>query len=89
MHSAIVEAANVAAADAEIDAANLASAICSASTMAFADVLGGERDIDDLAFAHAARARLADADDVQRAAAADIADDGADFRSAHFQSNDD
>ena len=43
----------------------------------------------DLAFAHAARARLAQADNVQRAFGAEFAHHGAHFGGADFQSDDD
>ena len=45
--------------------------------------------VHDLALAHAARARLAEADDVQRAVGVLLADNGADFRRADFQTDDD
>ena len=89
MHAAIVEAAHVPAGHTEMHAANFHVGHLLGLNDSIANVLGRECDIDHFAFAHAARARLADADDVQRALRVHVTDDGAHFRSADFQSNDD
>ena len=67
MHAAIVEAADVAAGDAEIDAADFHIGHLLGLDDGVAHVLLGQRRVGDFALAHAARARLAEADDVQRA----------------------
>ena len=46
-------------------------------------------EIDDLAFAHSARRRLADAKNLDVAVAPALADDGAHLRCANFQAYDD
>ncbi len=89
MHAAVVEAAQVAAGDAEIDAADLDIGHLLGLHNGVAHVLLGRRRIGDFAFAHAARARLAQADDVERAIGAEFADHGADLGRADFQSDDD
>ncbi len=89
MHAAIVEPAHVAAAHPEINAADFDISHLLGFDDGVADVLAGQRHIDDFAFAHAARARLAHAHNVQRALRVHVADDRAHFRGADFQSNDD
>src|SRR5882762_8063792 len=89
MHAAIVKAAQVPATDAKINAANLHVGHLLRLDDGIANILARERRINDLAFAHAARAALADADDTERAGVVDFANDGADFRRTHFQTDND
>src|SRR5439155_22875068 len=62
MHAAVVKAAQVPATDAKINAANLHVGHLLRLDDGIANVLARERRINDLAFANAARAALADAD---------------------------
>ena len=89
MHAAIVEAADVAAGHAEIDVADFHVGHLLGFDDGVAHVLLGLGRVRDLALAHAARARLAKADDIQRAVGALLAHDGADLRRADFQADDD
>ena len=89
MHAAVVEAAHVAAGDAEIDAADFDIGHLLGFDNGVAHVLLGSGRIGDFAFAHAAGAGLAEADDVQRAVGAEFADHGADLGGADFQPDDD
>jgi len=79
MKATVIEAVNVAAGHAQINAADLhISHLFSLEhrrTQIFLDLFG----VDDLALAHAVRRRLADAEDVQRAVGALFADHDADF----------
>ena len=79
MHAAIVEAADVPAGHAEINAADFHVGHLLGLDDGVAHVFLGLRGVHDLALAHAARARLAEADDVQRAVGVLFADDGANF----------
>src|SRR5687768_7329811 len=88
MKTAIVEAAHVAASDAEINAADFGVGGLLSFDDCVANVFGGGIGVDDFAFAHAARTRLAKADDVESSLVADLADDRADFGGADVQSND-
>ena len=89
MHAAIVEAAHVSAGNAEIDAADFHIRHLLGLDDGVAHVFLGHGRVADLALAHAARAGLAEADDVQRAFGVEFADDGADLGGADFQSDDD
>jgi hypothetical protein len=88
MKAAIVEAAHVAAGDAEIDAADFGVGGLFGFDDGVANVFGGGGGVDDFAFAHAARTGLAEADDAEAAFGAEFADDGANFGGAYVQSND-
>ncbi len=79
MHAAIVETANMPAADAEIHAADFHVGHLLGLEHRRAQILLDLFGIDDLALAHAARARLAEADDVQRAVGVLFADHDANF----------
>ena len=85
--AAIVEALDVPAGDAEIDAADHHVALFLGIDERFVHAFHGGLEIDDLAFAHAARRRLADAENVDRAVGPAFADDGANFRGADFESD--
>ena len=89
MHAAIVEAADMPAGHAEIHAANLHVGHLLGLDDGVAHVLLGLGRVGDFAFAHAPRSRLAEADDVQCAVGAPFANDGADFRRADFQTDND
>ena len=85
----LLKLCDVRAGDAEIDAADHHVALLLGIDQRLADAFAGGFEIDDLAFAHAARRRLADAENLHRAVAAGFADDGADFGGADFESDDD
>ena len=53
----------------------------------FVHALHRRLEIDDLAFAHAARGRLADAENLDRAIGPAFADDDANLRSADFETD--
>ena len=89
MHPAIVKAANVAAGHAKENAADLDIRHLLRLKHGGAQILLHLLGVDDLAFAHPARAGLADADDVQRALGAQLANHDADFGCADFQAGDD
>ncbi len=90
MHAAIVEPAQMAAADAEINAADLHVGHLLGLDHRVANVLAGKTGIDNLRLAHPARAGLADTDDAQsRRVGIHFTDHGADFRGAHFEADDD
>jgi len=89
MNAAVVEAADVAATDAEIDAANLDIGHLLGLGHGDAEVFLDLGGINDLALAHTARAGLAQADDVQDAFGALLAHDDADFGSADFEAGND
>jgi hypothetical protein len=89
MDAAIVEAADVAAGDTEINVADFHVGHFLGLDDGIPHVLLGLRRIHDFALADAARARLAEADDVQRAVGSLFADHGADFRRANFQTDND
>ena len=89
VHAAVVEAADVPAADAEIDAADLhvghLLGLENRMAQIFLDLFG----VDDLALAHAVGARLAEADDVQRALGVLLADHDANLGCADFEAGND
>ena len=89
MHAAIVETANVRAGDPEINVPDFHVGHLFGLDDGVAHVLLGLRRVHDLALAHAARARLAEANDVQRAVGDSLADDDADFGRADFQTDND
>ena len=89
MDAAIVEAAHVPAGHPEIHAADFDIGHLLGLGDGVADVLLGQLGVDDFAFANAARAGLAHADDFQGAIGAEVAHHGADFGGADFQANDD
>ena len=88
MHAAVVETAEVSATDAEIDAAHLHVSHLFGLDDGVAYVLARQPGIDNLRLAHAAGRGLADAEDAERAGVVDLADHGADFRRARFQTDD-
>src|SRR5207237_1193663 len=79
VHSAIVKAAQVSASHAEIDAANFNVGHLLGFDDGVANVLADGGRVSNLALAHAARAGLSYADDVERASGVDFSDDGANF----------
>ena len=87
--AAIVKPAHMAAADAQIDAADFHIGHLFRFDNGVADVFLRQRSINNYAFAHAARACLAQADDIQSALGTEFADDGTDFGGADFQPNND
>ncbi len=87
--AAVVEALDVAAGDREINAADHHVAFFLRIHERLAHALARGFKIDDLALAHAARRRLAHAENADRAVALRLADDGADFRSSDLESDDD
>ena len=87
MKAAIVEATNVRAGDAEINAANLDVGHLLGFNDGIANVLLGEIEIDDFALADAARFRLAETNDAERTSFVHLANDGADFRSADIEAD--
>ncbi len=89
MHAAIVESANVSAGDTQINIADFHIGHLLGLDDGVAHVLLGLRCVHDLALAHAARTRLAETDDIQRAIGVLFANDGADFGRADFQTDDD
>ncbi len=89
MHPAVVQALHMRTGDAEINTADFHVGHLLRFDDRGAHVIRRLLRIHDLAFAHAARARLAESHDVQRALVADLADDGANLRGADFQPDDD
>ena len=89
MDAAVVEAADVAAGDAEINIADFRAGHVFGLDDGVPHVLLGLFRVHDFALADAARTRLAEADDVQRAVGGLFADHGADFRRANFQTDND
>ncbi len=89
MNPVIVEAANMIAGDSQVNAADFDIGHLLGFDDGVADVLLGQGGLGDFAFAHAARAGLAHADDVESAAGIDFADYGANLGGANFQSDDD
>ena len=89
VNAAIGQAADMAAGHAEIHAANLHIGHQLGFDDGVAHVLAHGGSVGDLALAHAARTRLAEAHDVERAGRAHLADDGADLRGADLQADDD
>src|SRR5206468_4134949 len=89
MNSAIVETAQVASGHAEINAADFDIRHLLGLDDCLPYVLLGGGGIGDFALAHAARAGLAQADDVEGVAWAEFAHDGANFGGASFEADDD
>ena len=89
MHAAIIEAAHMTTSDSQIDTADFDIGHLLGFNDGVADILLGSRGISNFSFAHAARAGLAKADDIQRALRAQFTYDGADFGRADFQANND
>src|SRR6185369_6750931 len=89
MHPAIIEPANVSAGHSQINAPNLHVGHQLGFDDRVADIFADHGGIGDFTFAHAAGARLANADDVQRARVVDFAHNGANFGSADFQPDND
>ena len=92
MHAAIIETTYVRTGDTEINVPDLDIGHLLGLDDGIADVLLGLGRINDLAFAHTAGARLAEADDVQAAAGrvgVSFADDGAYLGRADFQTDND
>ena len=79
MDAAIIEAAQVAARHPQIDAANFDIGHLLGFDNGLADVLLGQRRVGNFTFARAAGARLAQADDIQRAVSGQFANHGTDF----------
>ena len=90
MHAPVVEPAQVPAAHAKIDAPHLHVRHLLSLDDGVPNVLAGERSIDNLRLADAARTRLADPDDAESGGVGiDFAHHGANFRGADFQADDD
>ncbi len=89
MDAVVVEAADVVAGDAQIDAADFDVGHLLGLDDGVADVLLGQGGVGDFAFADAAGAGLAEADDVEGAGGVDLAGHDADFGGADFQADDD
>src|SRR5208282_1079131 len=89
MHSTIVKSAKMASGDSEKNAADFDISHLFGFDDGVAHILLDHGSVGDFALAHAARTRLAKADDVQAAVTGHFAYDGANFRSADFKSHDD
>ena len=85
--AAIVEALNVRAGDADVDAANHDVAFLFGIDHRLVHALHRRLEIDDLALAHAARRRLADAENLDRAVGPAFADDDANLRCSDFETD--
>ena len=85
--AAIVEALNVRAGDADVDAANHDVAFLFSVDNRFVDALHRRLEINNLAFAHPARRRLADPEDFNRAVRFAFADHDANFRGSNFETD--
>ena len=85
--AAIVEALDVRAGHADINAADHHVALRLRIDHRFVHAFHRGFEIDDLAFAHAPRRRLADAENLYRSIGTSFAHDNADFRSANFETN--
>ena len=85
--AAIVETLNVRAGDADINAANHDVALLLGIDHGFVHAFHGRLEIDDLAFAHAARRRLAHAENLDRAVGPAFADDDTNLRGANFETD--
>src|SRR5207248_3006279 len=86
--AAAVDAADVAAGDAGVDARDLDARHLLGLADGRPDRLHGRVDVDDDATAEAARGRAADADDVEADRPDRLADDGADLRGADVEADD-
>ena len=89
MHAAVVETAQMPAGHAEINAADFHVGHLLGLDDGVAHAFLGQRRVHDLTLAHAARRRLAEADDVQRAVGILLTDDCANFRRADFKADND
>ena len=89
VNAAIGQPAHMATGHTEIHAANLHVGHQLSLDDGVAHVLTHGGGVRDLALAHAARTRLAEAHDVERASRAHLADHGADLRGADLQADDD
>ena len=89
MNPAIVETAQVPAGHTEKDAADFYVGHLFRFDDGVANILRRHGSIGNLAFAHAARTRLADADNIESAGGIDLTDHSANLRSADFQADDD
>ena len=85
--AAIVEALDVRAGDADVNAANHDVALLFGIDHRFVHAFHRRLEIDDLAFAHAARRRLADTENLDRAIGPAFADDDANLRCANFETD--
>ena len=85
--AAVVEALDVRAGNADIDAADHHVALCLSVDHRFVHALHCRLEIDDLAFPDAARRRLADSENFDRAVRPAFADHHTDFRGANFQAH--
>ena len=85
--AAIVEALNVRAGYADINAANHDVAFLFGIDDRFVHAFHRRLEIDDLAFAHAARRRLTDAENFDRAIRPALADDDTNFRGPDFETD--
>src|SRR4029453_4087124 len=82
--AAIVEALNVRAGDADVDAANHDVAFLFSVDNGFVDALHRRLEIDNLAFAPPPRRGLADPQNLNRAVRFAFADHDANFRGSNF-----
>jgi len=89
MNAAIIEAAQVAAGNAQEDTADFDIGHLLRLDDRVSDILFGHVRIGHLALANATRTRLTEADDVQGVISAQFANDGTDFRSADLEADDD
>ena len=86
--TAVVETLNMTAANGDINAANHHVAFLFGVDHCFVDTLHCRFKIDNLAFTHAARWRLTDAENFQCSIGTRLADHDANFRRPNFQTND-
>ena len=85
--TAVVEALDVRAGDADVNAADHDVALRLRIDDRLVHAFHGRLEIDDLAFAHAARRRLAHAENLDRAVGPAFAHHDANFRGANFETN--
>ena len=85
--AAVVEALDVRAGDADVDAPNHDVALLLGVDDRFVHAFHRGLEIDDLAFAHPARGRLPDAENFDRAVGFSFADDDTNFRGSDFETD--
>ena len=85
--AAVVKALDMRAGDRDVDAANHDVALRFRVDHGFVHALHRRLEVDDLAFAHAARRRLSHPQDLDRSIRSSLTDDDTDFRCPNFQSH--
>src|ERR1044071_1666169 len=89
MNATIIEAAHVATGDTQINTADFNIGHLLSLDDCMSDVLLGRWSISNLSFAHATRACLAEANNVQSALGTQFANDSTNFGRADFEANND